>query len=94
MAVLTTMKVGPVDWAKFRPATEWLDGQGSAGLNSTKVYRSESDSDSVLVVQEWDSHDTMHAVSERVGPEFNQRAGTEGLDWETGVWVLSDAPTS
>ena len=93
MAVLVTMKVGPVDWAKFRAAAEWLDGQDSPGLSSSEIYRSEGDQDSVLVVQKWDSHDAMHTVTERVGPEFNQRAGTEGLEWETGIWALSDAPS-
>jgi heme-degrading monooxygenase HmoA len=92
MSALVTMKVGPVDWEKFRAATEWLNGQDSPGLASSEVYRSEADPGNVLVVQKWDSHDSMHAVSERVGPEFNRRAGTEGLDWETGVWALSDAP--
>ena len=93
MAVLVTMRVGPVDWAKFREASEWLDGEDSTGLQSSEIYRSDGDPDTVLVVQKWDSHDAFHAVSDRVGPGFNERAGTEGLHWETGVWALSDAPT-
>ena len=70
-----------------------FDGEDSARHHSSKIYRSESDPDSVLVVQQWDSHDAFHTISERVGPEFNRRAGTEGLDSDTDVWVFSDAPT-
>jgi hypothetical protein len=41
-----------------------------------------------LVVQEWDSHDAFHKSSDKYGDEFNQRAGTQGLDWRTGVWTV------
>jgi hypothetical protein len=42
----------------------------------------------LLIVQEWDSHDSFHTSSDKYGDEFNQRAGTEGLDWRTGVWTV------
>jgi hypothetical protein len=32
----------------------------------------------------------MHAYQDKVGEEFNRQAGTEGLQWQTGVWVLAD----
>lgn len=92
MAILVTMRVGPVEWERFRSAVEWMNGLTSPGLRSAKIYRTEGDPKTVLVVQEWDSHDSFHALSEKYGDEFNSRAGTEGLDWETGVWTLSDAP--
>jgi len=87
MAVVVTMEVGPVDWAKFQAAMEWMNSQPEQGLASNKVYRSEANPNELLVVQEWDSHDSFHAMSEKYGDEFNRRAGTEGLDWRTGVWT-------
>jgi heme-degrading monooxygenase HmoA len=83
---MITMEVGPVDWTKFQSALEWMNSQPAPGLRSNKVYRMEGDPSKLLMVQEWDSHDAFHASSEKVGDEFNQRAGTEGLDWRTGVW--------
>jgi hypothetical protein len=43
----------------------------------------------VCVLQEWDSHDAFHESSEEVGDEFNRRAGTEGLEWETHIWATT-----
>ncbi len=87
MSVVVTMEVGPVDWTKFQSAIEWLNSQSTPGIRSNKIYRSEGDPKVVLVTQEWDSHDAFHASSDKVGDEFNRRAGTEGLDWRTGVWT-------
>ncbi len=87
MAVFVTMEVGPVDWTKFQSAMEWMNSQPTPGLRSTKIYRSEENPNMLLVMQEWDSHDAFHAGSDKVGDEFNRRAGTEGLDWRTGVWT-------
>jgi hypothetical protein len=86
MAVVVTMEVGPVDWAKFESAMTWMNAQPAPGLRSNRVCRMESDPRMLLVLQEWDSHDAFHANSEKFGDEFNRRAGTEGLDWRTGVW--------
>jgi len=88
MAVLVTMEVGPVDWSKFQAAMDWMNSQPENGLRSNRIYRSEDDPGTVLVVQEWDSHDAFHEASDRFGDEFNRRAGTDGLDWRTGVWTL------
>lgn len=86
MAVLVTMEVGPVDWEKFEAAMKWMGEQREGGLRSARVLRSEADPATLLVIQEWDSHDAFHQSSEKLGDEFNRRAGTEGLDWRTGVW--------
>lgn len=86
MAVLITMEVGPVDWGKFQAALQWMAGQPTPGLRSARALRREDDPSMVLMLQEWDSHDAFHTSSEQVGDEFNRRAGTEGMDWRTGVW--------
>jgi hypothetical protein len=87
MAVLVTSQVGPVDWSKFQAAMQWGTTQPAEGRRSSRIYRSEGDPANILIVEEWDSHDAMHRYTDRVGEEFNRRAGTEGLNWQTGVWT-------
>ena len=91
MAILVTMQVGPVDWDKFKSAAEWGRGFPAPERASSKVYRSQSDPKQVLVVEEWASHDAMHKYQDQLGDEFNSRAGTEGLDWQTNIWELADS---
>ena len=88
MSVLVEMTVRPPDYAKFTEALSWMDSLGTPkGLHSTRVYRDQNDPGVVCLLQEWDSHDDFHASSEEVGDEFNRRAGTEGLEWETHIWA-------
>ena len=91
MAVLVTMQVGPVDWTKFKAAIDWLKSAPAPGRRSSEVYRGEADANVVLLVEQWDSHDAMHAYQEQVGEEFIRRAGTGDLDWQTGVWELAES---
>lgn len=88
MGILVTMQVGPVDFEKFKAADAWMSKLETPGRRSSKIYRAEGDPKSVLVVQEWDSHGSFHGASEKHGDEFNKRAGTEELEWITGVWTL------
>jgi hypothetical protein len=90
MAILVTMQVGPVDWNKFKAASDWSKAFPAAGRRSSRIYRLGEDPGQVLIVEEWDSHDAMHTYQDKVGDEFNQRAGTEGMEWETGVWELAE----
>jgi quinol monooxygenase YgiN len=92
MAVLVTMQVGPVDWARFRAALEWLYQQKPPEWLTHQVYRAERDPSQVLVLDEWQSHEAFHAFAQQVGAEFNQRAGTTGLAWQEQVWLAADAP--
>lgn len=92
MSVLVSMRVKVADWNPFREATDWMVGLGKpAGMHWSKVYRQEGDPNHVLVLQEWDDHDSFHKASDEVGEEFNRRAKTEGLEWVTFVWTESDA---
>ena len=86
MAILVTMEVGPVDWEKFKAATEWAKQSPAQGMISSETYRAESDPSRVLVVERWESHDLMHKYQDQLGEEFNRRAGTEGLEWKDAVW--------
>ncbi len=89
MAVLVTMQVEPVNWEKFKTAYEWAYHQKPKGFISSKIYRSESNPKKVLVVEEWESHDAFHKVADKIGDEFNKRAGTAGLEWQDEVWAAS-----
>jgi hypothetical protein len=91
MAILLTMQVGPVDWAKFKAAVDWGKGAPAPGRRYSRVYRAEGDGSKVLILEEWESHDHMHRYQEQVGEEFNRRAGTEGLGWQDQVWTLADS---
>ncbi len=91
MAIVVTMQVGPVDWTKFKAAIDGLKGTSAPGRRSSEVYRGESDASQVLIVEQWDTHDAMHKYQDQVGEEFNRRAGTEGLDWQMGVWELAES---
>jgi hypothetical protein len=86
MSVLVQMRVTPPDVEKFKAAyAEWEPRLGDFGARSLGVYQAEG-SGEVTLLEEWESHDSMHEASEKYGDEFNAAAGTEGLDWETRIW--------
>ena len=47
--------------------------------------------DLFLVVERWVSHDAMHEYQDKYGDEFNQRAGTEGMEWKVNIWDLAES---
>ena len=51
MAIFVTMQVGPVDWPKFKKALDWSTPFRPQGRLTAQIYRSESDSNQVLVVE-------------------------------------------
>ena len=65
---------------KYRPMMEEM------GSRNGGVYEDENESGLVSTMSEWDSHDQMHAASEKYGDRFNEEAGTVGLDWTTHIW--------
>lgn len=89
MAILVTMQVGPVDWTKFKAAIDAGRSIPAPGRHSSRVYRQQHDPNVVLVVEEWDSHDAMHAYQDQAGDDFNRTAGTEGMEWQTNLWELA-----
>lgn len=91
MSVFVTMTVKPPDPAKFEAAIKEDFAKGlPAGAKSQFWAKSENDASLYVIAGEWESHDAMHAYSEKVGDDFNSRAGTEGVDWETNVWHFGD----
>jgi quinol monooxygenase YgiN len=65
---------------KFAPLMEEMGGKAGA------VYEDENEPGLVSTISEWDSHDQMHAASEKHGDRFNEEAGTAGLEWATHIW--------
>ena len=89
MAVLVQFRVKVPDTGRFKKAVENLgpDMQKGPGYVSfTGAYTAESDPNEVTDLEQWESHDHMHAASEKHGDQFNAEAGTDGLDWETRIW--------
>jgi quinol monooxygenase YgiN len=91
-SVVVWMTVRPPDWEAFKETVAWaIDRPRPKGLHSSQIYRREGDPDLVLDLEEWDSHDIWMQFADELGDEFNKRAKTEGLDWETFIWHPSDA---
>jgi len=65
---------------KFEPMMKEM------GSRNDVVYEDENEPGLMSSTSEWDSHDQMHAASEKYGDQFNEEAGTEGLDWATHIW--------
>jgi quinol monooxygenase YgiN len=94
MSVVVAMRVKVPDWDAFKGAIEWYTSKGKpAGLHWSKTYHQEGDPNHILLLEEWDDHDSFHKSSDEVGDEFVKRAKAEGLEWETFVWKQTDAPT-
>jgi quinol monooxygenase YgiN len=89
MAVLVqfVVKVEDVDRfvaaaEKFAPMMEEMGGRAGA------VYEDENEPGLVSTISEWATHDQMHEASEKYGDQFNEEAGTSGLDWATHIWQM------
>lgn len=65
---------------KFQPMSAEM------GARNQRVLVDENDPNVVSMIADWDSHDAMHESSEKFGDQFNEEAGTAGLDWTTYVW--------
>jgi len=89
MPIFVTMTVKPPDGARFEKAFRESPMTGAPDEpRNMFCARSESDPGRYLLGGEWDSHDAMHRHTERVGADFNARAGTDGLEWETAIWEI------
>lgn len=88
MSVFVTMTVRPPDAAKFETAVKENFQRKPAGLEMQFYGKLESDPGLYVIGGVWDSHDSMHKYSDEVGEEFNKKAGTEGVEWETQVWSV------
>ena len=87
MAVLIRFRGTVPDVEKFKKAYEELKPAAQQdGARNQGLYQAEDNPNELTMMAEWDSHDAMHASSEKRGDEFQSKAGTEGFDWETRIW--------
>jgi quinol monooxygenase YgiN len=87
MTVLVQMRVTAPDVDRIVAAhRKYAPLFADMGAKGHRIFQSESNPNEVTFMADWDSHDAMHAASERYGDDFNKEAGTEGLEWETRVW--------
>lgn len=91
MAVIVQYEVTPPDAERFLATVKRFKSiTESGGGEPIAVCRLESDPSRFTILERWPSHDAMHAASEEHGDEFNREAGTEGLEWVTKVWTVSE----
>ncbi|MDP9298529.1 MAG: hypothetical protein M3O98_07670 [Actinomycetota bacterium] len=87
MSVLVQMRVKVPDVDRFIETSKRFEPlMAEMGATNQALYQAESDPSEVTSMSEWDSHDQMHAASEKYGNQFNDEAGTVGLEWETRIW--------
>jgi quinol monooxygenase YgiN len=87
MSVLVQMRVRVNDVDRFKSAyATWEPRLAEYKAKSLGLFSAENDPNEVTLLEEWESHDSMHEASEKHGDEFNAAAGTEGLEWETRIW--------
>jgi quinol monooxygenase YgiN len=87
MSVMVQFIVKVSDVDRFIAASEkFAPSMVEMGGKSGAVYEDENDPGLLCTISEWESHDQMHAASEKYGDAFNEEAGTAGLDWTTHIW--------
>jgi quinol monooxygenase YgiN len=87
MSVLVQMTVRAPDPERFiATAKRFEPMMQEMGARNQAVYAAEHDPNELTTMSEWDSHDDMHAASEKHGDQFNDEAGTTGLEWTTRIW--------
>ncbi len=87
MSVLVQMSVKVADTARFvATAEKYAPMMTAMGGMRGGVYEDQNEPGMMTLISEWESHDAMHAASEKYGDAFNAEAGTEGLEWTTNIW--------
>lgn len=86
MTVLVEFKVRVPDPERFRATSKRFEPlMQEMGARNQRLFVNEDDPNMFTSLTEWDSHDAMHAASEKHGDKFNEEAGTAGLGWETNI---------
>jgi heme-degrading monooxygenase HmoA len=88
MSVLVQMRVKVPDVERFIATSKRFNPlMEEMGAKNQALYQAENDPSEVTSMSEWDSHDQMHASSEKYGDQFNDEAGTVGIEWETRICI-------
>ena len=65
---------------------DWRDRFEADGGKDGHLYWDENEPNRVSMMSWWESHDAMMESSEKSGDQFQEEAGTVGLDWDTYIW--------
>ena len=89
MSVLVQMRVTPPDVEKFKAAyAAWGPRIADFGGRSLGVYQAEG-SGEVTLLEEWESHDSMHEASEKTGTSSTLRQVPRASTGETRIGTSS-----
>jgi quinol monooxygenase YgiN len=87
VTVLVQFRVRVPDVDRFKAAWEEMGPLFEEdGSTNNALFRAENDGNELAMFGEWASHDAMMESSEKRGEEFQEKAGTQGLEWETRIW--------
>jgi hypothetical protein len=70
-----------------RTFDDWRDRMEADGAKDPQLYWNENEPNQVSMMAWWESHDAMMESSDRTGDQFQEEAGTVGLDWDTYIWT-------
>lgn len=88
MAVVVQFSVTPADPERLIDAFKrFAEATAGAGVRHRRIYRLGSDPSRFCTLEEYDSPEHAHRVSDELGAEFNREAGTESAEWEAKVWI-------
>lgn len=65
---------------------KWEPTMAEEGARNSMIAVDENNPTTVSTTAEWDSHDVMHASSEKHGEAINTEIGQDGLNWITHLW--------
>lgn len=65
---------------------KWEPAMEADGARKQMIAVDENNPSTVSLISEWDSHDAMHASSEKSGEAFNTELGFGELNWITHIW--------
>jgi quinol monooxygenase YgiN len=65
---------------------KWQPTMAEEGARNASISVDENNATTVTTMAEWDSHDVMHAASEKHGEAINAEVGQDGLNWITHLW--------
>ena len=93
--VLFTMRIKTARWESIKRAHDIVFGEAvyvnhDSGLLYSRIYRNDADSNEVMLVSEWQSHEDLRRFALEHGERFNEMAGTRSDEGEDVVWRLED----
>jgi hypothetical protein len=91
MSVLVTMRVKVYGFEGTKLAAQkYVEKMKKAGCHWLRIYRSDSNPNTVLWLMEWESREAFESLGNAVEDDINSMVSPVGA-WEEVVWQFSDA---